>query len=86
MSLLSEQRAQRGFVLVVLSVCALVSVVLSAWCIYIDDVINNDGVEYIRTAERLAVADWSGALSAYKWPFYPILMLVVSDTLGISFE
>ena len=85
-SLLSEQRAQQGFVLVVLSICTLVSVILSAWCIHIDDVINNDGVEYIRTAEHLAVGDWSGALSAYKWPFYPFLMLVVSDMLGISYE
>ncbi|HJP10860.1 MAG TPA: hypothetical protein QGF27_12585 [Arenicellales bacterium] len=85
MNLLSEQRAQRGFLLVVLAICAIVSVALSAWCIYIDDVINNDAVEYIRTAERLAVADWSGALSAYKWPFYPFLMLLVSDILGIAY-
>ncbi|SVE46978.1 uncharacterized protein METZ01_LOCUS499832, partial [marine metagenome] len=86
LNLFSEQPAERGFLLGVLVVCGIASVVLSGWCIYIDDVINNDGVEYIRTAERLAVADWTGALSAYKWPFFPFLILLSSKILSLSYS
>ena len=69
----------------VLAVCSVVSVLLSLWCIHIDHVINNDGIEYIRTAERLADSDWAGAIAVYKWPFYPLLMLLVSKIAGVSY-
>ena len=57
MDLISDQPAERRFVAAVLVVCTIVSVLLSLWCIHIDHVINNDGIEYIRTAERLADSD-----------------------------
>ena len=86
MNLSSDQPADRGFLLWVLGVCTVLSVALSAWCIYIDDVINNDGVEYIRAAERLALGDWTGALSLYKWPFYPLLVLTVGKVAGVGYQ
>ncbi|MDP6140539.1 MAG: hypothetical protein QF866_05065, partial [Arenicellales bacterium] len=86
MNLSFDQSTDRGFLLWVLGACTVLSVALSAWCIYIDDVINNDGVEYIRAAERLALGDWTGALSLYKWPFYPLLMLIVGKVAGVGYQ
>ena len=86
MNLSFDQSADRGFLLWVLGACTVLSVALSAWCIYIDDVINNDGVEYIRAAERLALGDWTGALSLYKWPFYPLFMLIVGKVTGVGYQ
>ena len=85
MDLISDQHAESRFVGAVLAVCSVVSVLLSLWCIHIDHVINNDGIEYIRTAERLADSDWAGAIAVYKWPFYPLLMLLVSKIAGVSY-
>jgi len=85
MDLISDQHAESRFVGAVLAVCSVVSVLLSLWCIHIDHVINNDGIEYIRTAERLADSDWAGAIAAYRWPFYPLLMLLVSKIAGVSY-
>ena len=47
MDLISNQHAESRFVAAVLVVCSVVSVLLSLWCIHIDHVINNDGIEYI---------------------------------------
>ena len=33
---------------------AIISLFLSAWSVYLDDVVNSDGVLYLRTAELLA--------------------------------
>ena len=58
----------------------------SIWCIYIDDVVNNDAVEYIRAAERFAVRDWAGAFAVHQWPFFSALMWVTGRVFGISYE
>ena len=49
---------------------AMVSLLLSAWCVYLDNVVNNDGILYLRGAELIADGDWQGAVELYKWPFY----------------
>ena len=64
----------------------IASILLSIWSITIDDVINNDGIVYIRAAELWSRGDWQAALGVYKWPFYPWLIMVFSDALGISFK
>ncbi len=53
---------------------ALASVLVSAYRVWQEDLINVDGVLYLRMAERLATGDVSGALALYKWPFYPGLV------------
>ncbi len=58
----------------------------SIWCIYIDDVVNNDAVEYIRAAERFAVRDWAGAFAVHQWPFFSALMWLTGRVFGISYE
>ena len=73
MDLISDQHAESRFVGAVLAVCSVVSVLLSLWCIHIDHVINNDGIEYIRTAERLADSDWAGAHSGLQVAFLSLV-------------
>ena len=70
----------------IFSIGVIVSVVLSIWSIAIDSVINNDGIVYVRAAELFSSGDWQAALTVYKWPFYPWLMMWVGDTVGISYE
>ena len=59
MKLLADQPADSRFVASVLAFCVFAGLLTSAWCLYIDDVINNDGVVYVRTADYLATGDWT---------------------------
>ena len=67
MNLLSDRPADPLFLGVTLIFCAIAGVIASVWCIHIDDVINNDGVEYIRAAEQLAARNWAGAFAVHQW-------------------
>ena len=78
--------ASRQFVGVVLGIGVIVSTLLSIWSISIDSVINNDGVEYYRVAELFSSGDWRSGLEFYRWPFYPWLMMIVGDTIGMSYK
>ncbi len=78
--------ASRQFVGVVLGIGVIVSTLLSIWSISIDSVINNDGVEYYRVAELFSSGDWRSGLEIYRWPFYPWLMMIVGDTIGMSYK
>lgn len=62
------------------------SLLLSAWCIYIDDVINNDGILYLRVAELITQGEWSAAVSLYKWPFYSCLIALTGAVTGLPLE
>lgn len=42
---------------------AIISLFLSAWSVYLDDVVNSDGVLYLRTAELLAHSEWQAAFA-----------------------
>ncbi len=65
---------------------AMASLLLSAWSVYLDDVVNNDGVLYLRAAEALQAGDWQAALAFYKWPLYPSLIAGLSLILGLGVE
>jgi len=78
--------ASRSFVWAIFGIGTLISLVLSIWSIGIDSVINNDGVIYVLAAELLSSGDWESALEIYRWPFYPWLIMLVGDTLGISYK
>jgi hypothetical protein len=78
--------ASHRFVWAIFGIGVIISVMLSIWSIAIDSVINNDGIVYVRAAELLSNGDWQAALTVYKWPFYPWLMMWVGDTVGISYE
>ena len=86
MNLLSDRPADPLFLSVTLVLCAIAGVAASAWCIHIDDVINNDAVEYIRAAEQFAARNWVGAFAVHQWPFFSFLMWVTSAVFGTSYE
>jgi hypothetical protein len=65
---------------------ALASLALSAWCVFIGNVLNNDGVRYLRAAELLTRGEWHAAVAIYKWPFYSVLIALVHQLTGLSFE
>jgi len=65
---------------------ALLSLLASVWCVSVDDVINNDGILYIRSAAELSGGDWGAAFQLYNWPLYPWLISVVSQVFGCSLE
>ena len=65
---------------------ALVSLLLSAWCIFLDDVINNDGILYLRTADLIGRGEWQTAVESYKWLFYPLLIAALDKLTGIGLE
>lgn len=65
---------------------AVLSIVLSAWAVFIDDVVNNDGILYLRSAELLGRGEWRTALELYKWPLYSLLISAVSQVTSLSLE
>lgn len=67
-------------------ITALLSVLLSIWCIVTTDSINNDGILYLNVATRLAAGDWSGAHELYRWLFFPGLIAVLATATGLSLE
>ncbi len=72
------------FSVVILS--AFVSVLLSVWCVYIDPIVNNDGIQYFRVAQRLIDGEWQQAVAIHHWPFYSMLIAATSKVTGLSIE
>jgi len=64
----------------------VISLLLSAWGVWVDDVINNDGVEYVRAARLIQGGDLLGSLKVFKWPAYPALLAFTSAATGLSHE
>jgi len=62
------------------------NILLSAWCLSQDPVINNDGVTYIAIARLIMEGQWQQALDYYSWPYYPLLLASVSKLLFIDLE
>jgi len=48
-----------------------------------DDIVNNDGVEYIKSAAAILQGDWATALHTYKWPFYSATIAFTSQLSGL---
>jgi hypothetical protein len=62
------------------------SILLSLWFILINDKINPDGALYVDTAQRLIEGDWQGAYRLYLWPFFSLLMALLSQATGLHPE
>ena len=60
------------------------SIVLSAWCIYADPVINNDGVTYLAIADLFIKGNWLEAFDAYSWPFYSLFIAITAKLLFVD--
>jgi len=68
--------------LVWVAICT--SLLLSVWANYMDDIVNNDGIEYIKSAAAILQGDWASALHTYKWPFYSLTIAFSSLLSGLS--
>ena len=64
----------------------LANIVLSGWAIYMDPVINNDGVTYLAIADLVKGGDWAIAFEYYSWPFYSLLIAATSNILMVEVE
>jgi len=60
------------------------SLLLSLWSIYLDPVINNDGILYVQAAEHFLNGQWAAGLSVYKWPFYSLVISAASAISGFT--
>lgn len=60
------------------------NILLSAWSITLDSVINNDGVTYIAMAELFLEGEWNTARAYYSWPFYPLLIAGLAKLLFLD--
>jgi len=52
---------------------AIASLIFSMYAVYFDDIINKDGVMYLKTAELFLSGNMDAALVSYNWPFYSII-------------
>lgn len=66
--------------------CALASLALTAWGAWADNVINFDGVQYLRAAQYLADGAYRDALLVFKWPFYSALIALTSTLTRLPLE
>lgn len=62
----------------------LASVLLSFWAIYLDPVINSDGIGMVRAARYFSTNEWRLGLDVAGQPFYPMLMALLSRITGMS--
>ncbi len=62
------------------------SMLISIWANIVDDVVNNDGIEYIKSAQNFLDGRWSEAVQTFKWPFYAALMAIVSKVTFLELE
>ena len=73
-------RIDKWLVFVVISI----SLLLSIWANMADDILNNDGVEYLKSSRAILSGDWVTAVETYKWPFYSACIALVSKLSGLS--
>ncbi len=75
-------REQRSLFLATL----LASCLISIWRLYMDDVINNDGIEYLRAANAFSQGLWQAGFEIYRWPLYPGLIALISVLGDLGLE
>lgn len=64
----------------------LANVLLSVWCLWLDPVINFDGVTYITVADLVLDGQFKEALDYYSWPFYSLFVAATAKLLMIPAE
>ncbi|RBP48890.1 hypothetical protein [Arenicella xantha] len=64
----------------------LANIALSAWCVYLDPVINNDGITYLAIAKLMLNGEWSHAFDYYSWPYYSAFIAGLAKTFHLGIE
>jgi hypothetical protein len=67
-------------------VAAIVAVVILLVAISTQEPLNNDGILYLQSAEAFIRHGWEAAVGVYPWPFYSILIAILSKITHMSFE
>jgi len=65
---------------------ALVSLFLSVFLIYSDDIINSDGILYMDMAEAFIHGGLIQTAKLYDWPFFSIFIAYLHQLTSLSFE
>lgn len=63
---------------------AAASLLLSLWAVYLDPVINHDGISEVRAAEYFSVAAWRAGLELAGQPLYSLFAAAISRVTGVS--
>ncbi|MDZ7841783.1 MAG: hypothetical protein U5R46_13365 [Gammaproteobacteria bacterium] len=63
---------------------AAASLLLSLWAVYLDPVLNSDGISEVRAAGHFRDAQWRAAIDMAGHPLYAMLGGVVSRVTGMS--
>lgn len=63
---------------------ALVSLILSIYAFYTDDIINADGILYLNLAEIYINGGLAATQAVYDWPFYSILIAYIHQITSFS--
>lgn len=64
----------------------IANILLSVWCLWLDPVINFDGVTYITIAELFLQGEFLEALNYYSWPFYSLFVAATAKMFMLSAE
>jgi hypothetical protein len=65
---------------------AIISLLLSIFTIYSDDLINSDGILYIETAEAFIQGGLADAIKLYNWPFFSICIAYIHQLTQAPLE
>ena len=65
---------------------ALLSLLLSTFSFYSDDIINSDGILYLDMAEAFLQFGLIGAMQLYDWPFFAILVASLHTIIMLPLE
>ena len=64
----------------------LANFALSAWCLHLDPVINNDGITYLNLAQMMLNGQWAEAFEAYSWPYYAVFIAATAKITFLGVE
>jgi len=62
------------------------SLLLSLFAYYSSDIINSDGILYMKMAEAYLQGGLSETIKSFNWPFFPILVAYIHKFTSLSFE
>jgi hypothetical protein len=65
---------------------AIISLLLSIFAIYSDDLINRDGILYIETAEAFIQGGLADTINLYDWPFFSIFIAYIHQLTQAPLE
>ena len=62
------------------------SLLVSVLSVFLDPVVNNDGILYLSAAEHFREGNWETGGALFKWPFYSFAIGTLSSATGLDVE